>query len=70
MLRETGCAAVMFARGAEGNPFIFSETRSFLEAGTWTPASFDERIAAAMRHLTMLSAYIGEKTASNAMSTS
>ncbi|MDR0708611.1 MAG: tRNA-dihydrouridine synthase, partial [Spirochaetaceae bacterium] len=28
MLRETGCAAVMFARGALGNPFIFRETRA------------------------------------------
>ncbi|MDR3248600.1 MAG: tRNA-dihydrouridine synthase [Treponema sp.] len=30
MLRETGCAAVMFARGALGNPFIFPETRELL----------------------------------------
>jgi tRNA-dihydrouridine synthase B len=67
MLRETGCAAVMFARGAEGNPFIFSETRSFLATGTWTQASFEERIAVAMRHLTMLSADIGERAACKEM---
>jgi len=67
MLRETGCAAVMFARGAEGNPFIFSETRSFLATGSWTPASFEERIAAAMRHLTLLSADIGERAACKEM---
>jgi tRNA-dihydrouridine synthase len=63
MLEETGCAAVMFARGAMGNPFIFSETSSFLETGSWEPASFSVRIAAAMRHLEMLSADIGERTA-------
>jgi len=63
MLEETGCAAVMFARGAMGNPFIFSEARSLLETGSWEPAPFSARIAAAMRHLEMLSADIGERTA-------
>ena len=63
MLQETGCAAVMFARGAMGNPFIFSEARSFLETGEWQSAPFSARIAAVMRHLEMLSADIGERTA-------
>jgi len=67
MLQETGCAAVMFARGAEGNPFIFSETRSFLTTGSWSPASFRARVSAAMRHLSMLSADIGEKRACKEM---
>ena len=63
MLEETGCAAVMFARGAMGNPFIFSAARSLLETGSWEPAPFSARIDAAMRHLEMLSADIGERTA-------
>jgi nifR3 family TIM-barrel protein len=63
MLEETGCCAVMFARGAMGNPFIFSETRSFLEAGSFESAPFPVRIAAAIRHLEMLTADIGERTA-------
>jgi len=63
MLKDTGCAAVMFARGAQGNPFIFSQTRSLLETGSWKPSSFSARIAAAMRHLEMLAADIGERTA-------
>ena len=63
MLKETNCAAIMFARGAMGNPFVFSETRTLLETGSWTPASLSEKIAAAMRHLEMLSADIGEQTA-------
>jgi nifR3 family TIM-barrel protein len=63
MLRETGCAAVMFARGAMGNPFIFSTTRSLLETGAWEPVPFSQRIAAALRHLEMLAADIGERTA-------
>jgi nifR3 family TIM-barrel protein len=63
MLEETGCSAVMFARGAMGNPFIFSETRSFLETGSFESVPFSARIAAAMRHLEMLAADIGERTA-------
>ena len=63
MLKETGCAAVMFARGAMGNPFIFSAARSLLETGSWQPVPFSARIAAAMRHLEMLAWDIGERTA-------
>ena len=63
MLGETGCAAVMFARGAMGNPFIFSATRSLLETGSWKPAPFPLRINTALRHLEKLSEYIGERTA-------
>jgi len=63
MLKETGCAALMFARGAEGNPFIFRETRDILTTGSWEAPSFDERIEAAFRHLVLLSADIGERAA-------
>jgi nifR3 family TIM-barrel protein len=67
MLRETGCAAVMFARGAEGNPFIFPATRSLLCTGSWQEPSFEERIAVAFHHLTMLAGDIGERTACREM---
>jgi nifR3 family TIM-barrel protein len=63
MLRETGCAAVMFARGAMGNPFIFPETLSFLETGTWAPAGFSRRIETALRHLELLAGDLGERRA-------
>jgi nifR3 family TIM-barrel protein len=68
MLQETGCAAVMFARGAMGNPFIFSETRALLETDQSVQSSasdsrFSARIAAALRHLEMLAADTGERTA-------
>ncbi|MDR2134919.1 MAG: tRNA dihydrouridine synthase DusB [Treponema sp.] len=63
MLRETGCAAVMFARGAQGNPFIFSAAREFLVSGAWQPADFTARIGTAFRHLELLAADIGERTA-------
>ena len=63
MLRDTGCAAVMFARGAMGNPFIFSASRSLLETGAWQQTPFPDRMAAALRHLELLAADIGERTA-------
>jgi nifR3 family TIM-barrel protein len=63
MFRETGCAAVMFARGAMGNPFIFAAARAFLLGGTYSPPPPGERLAAAFRHLLMLAEDLGEKTA-------
>jgi nifR3 family TIM-barrel protein len=63
MLRETGCAAVMFARGALGNPFIFSCTRSFLLTGTWQAPDAGKRLETAFRQLCLLAADIGENPA-------
>jgi tRNA-dihydrouridine synthase len=63
MLRETGCAAVMFARGAMGNPFIFSTTRSYLTTGVYEPPGAAQRIAMGFRHLERLAADIGERAA-------
>ncbi|MDR2071621.1 MAG: tRNA dihydrouridine synthase DusB, partial [Treponema sp.] len=63
MLKETGCAAVMFARGAMGNPFIFAATQARLTGRAYTPPPPDERLAAAFRHLLLLAEDLGEKTA-------
>ena len=67
MFRETGCAAVMFARGAWGNPFIFPYTKDFLGSGVWEPAPFAKRIALAFRHLELLALDIGEAAACREM---
>ena len=67
MLTETSCAAVMFARGALGNPFIFSAVKSLLVSGSWEPVAFDERITIAFHHLDLLTADIGERAACREM---
>jgi nifR3 family TIM-barrel protein len=67
MLRETGCAAVMFARGALGNPFIFTAAKSLLLTGSWAPPSPGERIRAALRQLVLLAEDIGEAAACREM---
>ena len=52
MLLETGCDAIMFARGALGNPFVFQQTRTLLTAGS-VPAPVDPRLKleTALEHL-------------------
>ena len=66
MLAETGCAAVMFARGAMGNPFIFTAVKSFLSpqaAGQASPPEPKERLSIALQHLEMMAQDLGEKRA-------
>jgi nifR3 family TIM-barrel protein len=63
MFRETGCAAVMFARGAMGNPFIFAAARARLLGEAYIPPPPAERLAIAFRHLLMLADDLGEKSA-------
>jgi nifR3 family TIM-barrel protein len=67
MIRETGCAAVMFARGALGNPFIFSAARSLLLTGAWQPPDARKRLETAFRQLRLLAADIGETAACREM---
>jgi nifR3 family TIM-barrel protein len=63
MLRETGCAAVMFARGAMGNPFIFSAVHSLLTEGFWRPADPVRRLRTGFRQLQLLAEDLGEPSA-------
>jgi tRNA-dihydrouridine synthase B len=63
MLTETGCDAVMIARGAMGNPWIFRDALALLsgaEAAAPTPA---ERLAASRSHLTLFGELQGERVA-------
>lgn len=67
MLSETHCAAVMFARGALGNPFVFEETRHLLEKTPYTPPSLKQYIETALTHLRSAVAIAGEEAACRAM---
>lgn len=59
---ETGCDAVMVARGAEGNPFIFRQARELLTGGKveFFPTVRD-RLGAALLHLRTICAEKGEE---------
>ncbi|MBO5197485.1 MAG: tRNA dihydrouridine synthase DusB [Lachnospiraceae bacterium] len=63
MLEETGCDAVMLARGVKGNPWLFAQTKAYL-AGRPVPAkpSVQEVIAAVKRHAVMQVECKGEYT--------
>ena len=64
MLDETGCTAVMVARGAEGNPWIFSEILRFLQDGTVAAKPEPEEIRSMiLRHAEDMVQEKGESTA-------
>ncbi len=48
MMAETGCDGVMIARGAMGNPWIFSEIRAALEGKDFTLPPASERFEVAL----------------------
>lgn len=52
MLEETGCDAVMFARGIIGRPFLFRQTKQLLEQGiTAEEPGAEQKIALAWKHI-------------------
>jgi nifR3 family TIM-barrel protein len=61
MLDRTGCDAVMVARGAQGNPWIFREARALIDRDeVLAPPSALERVAMAREHARALVAFGGE----------
>ncbi len=61
MLNYTECDAVMVARGAEGNPWIFKRINHYLKTGELINGpTTDERISLALRHAKMLIENKGE----------
>ena len=61
MLEYTGCDAVLIARAAQGNPWIFKRTVHYLETGELLPEpTFEERIPVILKHAKLLEAYKGE----------
>jgi tRNA-dihydrouridine synthase B len=63
MLEQTGCDAVMIARGAMGNPWIFREALALLSGAAPEAPTPAERYAAARRHLELFSKLEGDRVA-------
>lgn len=61
MLDETGCSAVMIGRGVLGNPWLISNTLSYLKNGSYTLPSSREKILMCIKHLNYLSEFKDEK---------
>jgi len=63
MLSETGCDAVMLARGAQGNPFLFTQIKELLEYGrVITNPTPKERLDVMKEHIELLCSLKGERT--------
>lgn len=63
MEKQTGCDGFMIARGAEGNPWIFSGILHYFETGEWKEKpSFEEVTQTLLRHANMQIALKGEYT--------
>lgn len=68
LLEETGCDGIMIARGAKGNPWIFSRTLHYLETGELLPGpSASEIRTMILRHGELLTAHKGEYVAMREM---
>ena len=62
MFDETGVDAVMVGRGAIGNPWIFQQTKAYMETGVLPPPpSWEERISVVIEHLHLKCEWLGER---------
>lgn len=61
MIEKTGCDAVMIARGARGNPWIFSQTKDYLKGLEPKKTLLDEVISMVLYHAKKVIEYKGEE---------
>ena len=60
MLQETKVDAVMIGRGAQGNPWIFSQIADLIEGKSIKTPSTEEKMTQAIEHIEMLCSLKGE----------
>ncbi len=63
MIKRTGCDAVMIARGAMGNPWIFRDVMALENGEDISPISLFERKKVMQEHYCLIKNFIGEKRA-------
>ncbi len=67
MLKETGVDAIMFARGAIGNPFVFEQIQALAKGQEPLEISVQEKKKAIEMHLAGLVDFLGESAACREM---
>ncbi len=67
MLEETGIDAIMFARGAIGNPFVFEQAKALMQGMQPYEPPVQEKKKAIMEHLHGLVGFLGENAACREM---
>ena len=68
MLKSTGCDGVMIARGARGNPWIFSKIQTYLNTGVkLEDPNYNEVKEIIIRHALLVIEHKGEKVAMREM---
>ena len=63
MFKETNCDGLMLARGAYGNPWLFTRLRAALEGKDIPAVTVEERLRQIIKHATALVGFKGERVA-------
>jgi tRNA-dihydrouridine synthase B len=63
MFKETNCDGLMLARGAYGNPWLFTRLRAALEGKDIPAVTVEERLRQIIQHATALVGFKGERVA-------
>lgn len=63
MYEYTGCDCLMVGRGAQGNPFVFSEINAFFEGREYTPPTLEQRFNTCMQQIELMLKYKEHRTA-------
>lgn len=61
-LKQTKCDGILIARGALGNPWIFSQIEELLAGKSPTPVTIEERVRVIKYHLALHLEHYGEKS--------